>query len=78
MAVERLEPQPPGAEETTFGFETLTLVPYDRRLIETSALAPEERAWVDAYHARVRETLTPRLDAATAAYLAAETAPLPV
>lgn len=34
-------------------FETLTLVPYDRRLIDTALLTPAERAWVDAYHARV-------------------------
>ena len=34
-------------------FETLTLAPYDRRLIDTSLLTPAERVWVNAYHARV-------------------------
>jgi Xaa-Pro aminopeptidase len=58
------------------GFETLTLAPYCRALIDVTLLAPEEIAWIDAYQARVRETLTPHLDAETAAWLAAETAPL--
>lgn len=34
-------------------FETLTLAPYDRRLIDTALLTPAERTWVDAYHARL-------------------------
>jgi Xaa-Pro aminopeptidase len=58
------------------GFETLTLAPYCRRLIDPELLTPEETAWVDSYHSRVRETLTPHLDAETAAWLEAETAPL--
>ena len=35
------------------GFETLTLAPIDRRLIDPGLLEPAERAWLDAYHARV-------------------------
>jgi Xaa-Pro aminopeptidase len=58
------------------GFETLTLAPYCRALIDTEILTPEEIAWIDSYHARVRETLTPQLDAETARWLAGETAPL--
>jgi Xaa-Pro aminopeptidase len=58
------------------GFETLTLAPYCRALIDTEILTPEEIAWIDSYHARVRETLTPHLDAETARWLAGETAPL--
>jgi Xaa-Pro aminopeptidase len=76
MAVTVLDPQPPDAELKTLGFETLTLAPYDRRLIELGSLGAEERAWVDAYHARVRETLTPHLGAEDAAFLAAGTTPL--
>jgi len=70
------EPQPDGAERRVLGFETLTLAPLDRRLIAADLLSAPERAWVDAYHARVREALTPHLDAAAAAWLTAETAPL--
>jgi Xaa-Pro aminopeptidase len=42
-------------------FETLTLVPYDRLLIEVSMLAREERDWLNAYHALVRESILPFL-----------------
>jgi len=69
-------PQPQKAEHRTLGFETLTLAPYERRLIDVSALSESERAWVDAYHAHVRETLTPHLNAKDAAFLAEQTAPL--
>jgi Xaa-Pro aminopeptidase len=65
-----------GAERPMLGFETLTLAPIDRALIEPSLLMPEERAWVDAYHARVREALTPLVDVKTAAWLREVTAKL--
>jgi Xaa-Pro aminopeptidase len=58
-----------GAERPMLGFENLTLAPIDRALIEPSLLTPEERAWVDAYHARVRAAITPLVDAKTAAWL---------
>jgi Xaa-Pro aminopeptidase len=41
------------------GFDTLTLCPIDRRLIDEGLLDAEERAWVDAYHARVEAELAP-------------------
>lgn len=58
------------------GFETLTLAPIDRRLVERALLRADERAWLDAYHARVRAALAPRVDADTAAWLEAACAPL--
>lgn len=66
-----------GGERPTLGFETLTLAPIDRRLIVTEMLTAAERGWIDRYHARVAETLTPLLEADTAAWLAAATQPLP-
>jgi len=39
-------------------------------------LEDDETAWLDAYHARVRETLTPLVDAETARWLAAATQPI--
>ena len=57
-------------------FETLTLAPYARALIEVALLSPAERAWVDDYHARVLAEVAPGCDAATAAWLAAACAPL--
>lgn len=76
VAVVELSPQPEGAERTTLGFETLTLVPYERRLIDVGRLSPEERSFVDDYHARVREVISPLVDAACARFLRAATEPL--
>ncbi len=66
----------PDAEREMLCFETLTLAPIDRNLVAPALLTRDEIAWLDAYHARVRETLTPGLDAATAQFLAAATRPL--
>jgi Xaa-Pro aminopeptidase len=65
-----------GGERSMLAFETLTLAPIDRNLIEPSLLTPAETAWLDAYHARVRATIGPLVDAETAAWLAAATEPL--
>jgi Xaa-Pro aminopeptidase len=66
----------PGEEKDMLAFETLTLAPFDRALIDAALLSEEEAAWVDAYHARVRETLGPLVDEETAAWLAEVTKPL--
>jgi Xaa-Pro aminopeptidase len=65
-----------GAEKPLNAFETLTLAPIDRRLVASEMLSAEETAWLDRYHARVRATLSPFLDDATGAWLAAATRPL--
>ena len=65
-----------GAEKTMNGFEALTLAPIDRRLIDVAMLSAEERAWLDAYHTRVRETVRPALDEADQHWLDQATAPL--
>ncbi|WP_336486425.1 aminopeptidase P family protein [Methylobacterium nigriterrae] len=65
-----------GGERSMLGFETLTLAPYDRRLIETALLDADEIACIDAYHARVREALGPDLGDGTRAWLERATAPL--
>ncbi len=69
-------PLPDGAEKVLNAFETLTLAPIDRRLIDTRLLTGRERLWVDGYHARVRDALRPLLDAATQSWLDAATRPL--
>ncbi len=70
-------PQPvAGGDRDMLGFEVLTLAPIDRRLIDANLLEPAERAWLDAYHARVAETLTPLLDPETARWLRAACLPL--
>ncbi len=62
---------------TFLGFEILTLFPFDRSLFDTSIMTEEEVAWVDSYHALVRERLWPALEnAAQRAWLDVHTAPL--
>ena len=58
-----------GAEKTLLEFETITLAPIDLNMVEASLLTAPEKAWLNAYHARVRETLTPLVDASTKAWL---------
>jgi len=69
------EPVPTG-ERLMLGFETLTLAPIDRRLIVTSLLTPEERAQLDAYHARVLAVVGPQVPADVRAWLEGACAPL--
>ena len=65
-----------GGEKPLNAFETLTLAPIDRRLIDTRMLTAKERNWCDAYHGHVREVLSPLLDAPAKAWLDAATRPL--
>ncbi|MGH6670363.1 MAG: aminopeptidase P family protein [Xanthobacteraceae bacterium] len=65
-----------GAEKPLNAFETLTLAPIDRRLIEPAMMTAAESAWLDAYHARVREILIDLVDPATQRWLVAATAPI--
>jgi Xaa-Pro aminopeptidase len=66
----------PGAEREMYGFEEITLAPFDLNLVEPAMLSREEIVWLDAYHAKVRETLTPRVDAETRGWLAQATRPV--
>jgi Xaa-Pro aminopeptidase len=63
-------------ERPMHGFETLTLAPIDRRLIDASLLTDAERGWLNAYHARVRGALAPKLPGDDLAWLEAATRPL--
>jgi Xaa-Pro aminopeptidase len=64
------------AEQPMLRFETLTLAPFDRRLIEPSLLDAQERAWLDAYHAEVYEALAPLLPDEDRSWLQQATAPV--
>ena len=70
------ERQIAGQEGRYLGFETLTFAPLDRKLIDKTLLTADEIAWVDAYHAKVREVVAPRLTGDDLAWLEQETAPL--
>jgi Xaa-Pro aminopeptidase len=65
-----------GGEKTLNRFETLTLAPIDRRLIDTTLLDASEIAWIDAYHARVAAVVGPELDSEAGVWLRDATQPL--
>jgi Xaa-Pro aminopeptidase len=67
-----------GAEKPLNAFETITLAPIDTRLVDAALLGAGEIAWLNAYHARVRDALAPLLDAPMRAWLITATAPLAV
>lgn len=54
-------------------FETLTLCPIDTRCLIPSLLTHEEQQWLNAYHAEVRERLSPLLDGAALQWLKTRT-----
>ncbi len=57
-------------------FEPLTLVPYERELIDTAMLTDEERRQIDLYHRMVLDRLSPRLDGDDLAWLTEACRPL--
>ena len=69
-------PEPIGAEKPLNAFETLTLAPIERALIEARMLSEKERHWLDSYHTRVREVIGPLVDAETRQWLEQATRPL--
>lgn len=58
-----------GGDRAMLGFETLTMAPIHRGLIDTTLLSTDEMVWLDAYHAQVRKRVLPRLDGEAAAWL---------
>ncbi len=76
IVVEPAPALPGGTLPEMLRFETLTLVPIDRRLIDPEALERAERDWLNAYHADVRARIGPRLGSAAQTWLDAATAPI--
>lgn len=69
-------PTVPGAEKPLLAFETLTLAPFDRRVLDLSLMTGDEIAWLDAYHARVLGEIGPLVEGSALDWLKAATAPL--
>ncbi|MGL4264230.1 MAG: aminopeptidase P family protein [Afipia sp.] len=65
-----------GAEKPMNAFETLTLAPIDRRLINANRISKQELRWLNDYHARVRQEIRPLVDEATKVWLDAATEPM--
>ena len=57
-------------------FEPLTMVPYERKLINKSLLSEKEIAWIDTYHRKVFDTLKDIVDEETYNWLKLQTNPL--
>ena len=60
---------PSNGERNLLGFETLTQVPIDINLVDITLLTPQERDWLNEYHATVRKTLLPHLAESDAQWL---------
>jgi Xaa-Pro aminopeptidase len=71
-----VQPAEVRSERELFCFETITLAPIDRNLVARDLLDRDEAHWLDAYHARVRATIAPLVDAETGAWLEQATAPI--
>jgi len=56
------QPEDLGGDRPMMAFETITLVPIDLNLVESSLLTDFERGWLNIYHARVRDTIGPLVD----------------
>jgi Xaa-Pro aminopeptidase len=65
-----------GGDRPMMAFETITFVPYDRRLIDVGLLDAGERRWIDDYHATTRKLILPALTGADRSWLEDATAPL--
>jgi len=63
-------------DDKHLSFETITLCPLDKTIINESLLEPIEQAWVNDYHLRVQQTLSPFLDEAHQEWLRQACAPL--
>jgi Xaa-Pro aminopeptidase len=66
----------PGAAKPFMRFETLTLAPFDRRLLMPALMTAQERTWLDTYHAHVLQTVGPELAQTERDWLERACAPL--
>lgn len=65
-----------GGDMPMLGFETITLCPFDHRLIDAGLLSPHETEWLNTYHDAVHRALSPHLEDAERAWLQQATRPL--
>ncbi len=65
-----------GTERTMYEFAPLTLIPIDKRLLQTSLLTSSEITWLNHYHAKVFAAHASHLTGAELSWLTAATSPL--
>ncbi|GAA3543018.1 aminopeptidase P family protein [Zobellella aerophila] len=71
-----VQPAATDGDIPVFELETLTFVPFDRRLIDPTWLEPKHIAWLDDYHRQVWEKVSPQLDGEELDWLKQATRPL--
>ena len=76
IVVKEASPLADADDRVMYAFETLTYVPFDRRLIDTATLTTKERDWIDRYHADTWIRLADSLDGPAKTWLHAACAPL--
>ena len=69
LVVVKREEMSQDSNRSFLAFDTLTVVPFDRRLIIVDLLSRQERDWIDTYHARVWQCLEVKIDAETRDWL---------
>lgn len=74
LVIVRPPEQVDGGEREMLSFETITMAPLARDLIVVNMLTPEERLWVNDYHAKVRDRLSSGLEGDALEWLNRETA----
>jgi Xaa-Pro aminopeptidase len=62
-------PQDLGGDRKMMSFETITLAPIDLNLVEVSLLTEDERDWLNCYHGRVRDVISPLVEEKTRTWL---------
>ena len=65
-----------GSDKETLGFETLTYVPIEKKLIDATMLSDRELEWLNDYHAEVLALIGPQLDGEDKSWLEGQCAPL--
>ena len=71
-----VEKDVPGADKEVLGFETLTFVPIEKKLIDASMLSDRELEWLNDYHAAVLALIGPQLEGEDKTWLERQCAPL--
>ena len=76
IRIENMAEVIPASIDGFLGLSSLTLVPYDRRLIDKSQLSAAELDWLNRYHKRVWQAISPLVDKGARSWLEQACAPL--
>ena len=71
-----VEKDVPGADKEVLGFETLTFVPIEKKLIDASMLSDRELQWLNNYHSAVLALIGPQLEGEDKIWLERQCSPL--